>query len=60
MKIFGLRKTYWVVIVGIAYAGSAWYLGEIGQKEAFEIILGALGLGTLRAGVSKSGFKGGD
>lgn len=65
LRITSGKKTYAVAAAGVAYAVLSWYFGAIDQKAAVEMALGFLGLGSLRAGVSKSGFpqdptKGGD
>ncbi len=53
-KISG-KKTYLVVGGAIIYAVLGWYIGDLSSQEAVKLVMGFLGLGTLRAGVAKSG-----
>lgn len=47
------KKTYLVAIAGIATALAAFANGQIDQTELVFAIFNALGLSTIRAGVSK-------
>jgi len=47
------KKTYIVMIMGVLGAVASYLMGDLTLMEAFPIILGSLGLGTLRAGIAK-------
>lgn len=47
-------KTYIVAAVMIAYAAVEWWTGAMMQDQAIQMMLNALGIGGLRAGVSKA------
>lgn len=47
------KKTYLLMALGVVYALSGYITGYLDFNTAFEIGLGSLGLGTLRAGISK-------
>lgn len=47
------RKTYIIAIITIAYGALLVYQGQ--TEQGWQLILGGSGLGTLRAGVTKSG-----
>lgn len=47
------RKTYVVALALIAYAVFGVYTGQLSQDQAITLVLNGLGLGALRAGVSK-------
>lgn len=47
------KKTYLVMVLAIGGIGMGWLNGEMNAAEAINAGLMALGLGTLRAGVSK-------
>lgn len=47
-------KTYIVAAVMVAYAIVEWWNGAMMQDQAAQMVLNALGLGGLRAGVSKA------
>lgn len=51
-KING-SKTYIVAAVTIAFALAQLWQGAIDQNTAMEMVLGAMGLGALRHGISK-------
>lgn len=46
------KKTYLVALVAIIYAVSAYFTGHIGFENATQLVLGALGIGALRNGIS--------
>ncbi len=48
------RKTYVVAALMIVYAAIGMVLGQIDQDSAVRLILEALGLSALRAGISNS------
>lgn len=45
-------KTYIVAAVTVVFALASWWAGTIDQSAAIAMILGALGLGGLRHGIS--------
>lgn len=47
------KKTYVVAAALICYALLGVYTGQINQSEAVTLIFNGLGLGALRAGISK-------
>lgn len=49
------KKTYVVAAVLVVYAVTGFLSGHMGAEEAVRTILEGLGLGFLRAGVSKVG-----
>lgn len=48
------KKTYLIAGVTIVYAWASVYLGLSDTATAIDLTLGALGMGTLRHGLSKS------
>jgi len=55
LKVFlSGKKTYLVSLAAVVYAIGGAVAGFHDWSRATEIVLGSLGLGTLRAGVSKS------
>lgn len=48
------KKTYFIMLATIAYAGTGWLTGNLTQTEALAFIFGASGLGALRHGVGTS------
>lgn len=47
------KKTYIVALALIAYAVLGVYTGQLSQSDAVALVLNGLGLGALRAGISK-------
>jgi hypothetical protein len=47
------KKTYVVAIALVIYAVAGVYTGQLSQPEAVTLVLNGLGLGALRAGISK-------
>lgn len=47
------KKTYIVALAIVAYAVFGVYTGQLSQDQAVTLVLNGLGLGALRAGVSK-------
>lgn len=47
------KKTYIVALALICYAILGVYTGQFTQTEAVTLVLNGLGLGALRAGISK-------
>lgn len=47
------KKTYCVALALICYAVLGVYTGQFSQTEAVTLVLNGLGLGALRAGISK-------
>ena len=52
-KFFEGKKTYITTIAAICYALGGWVAGYLEPVLAIGIILGALGLGSIRAAISK-------
>lgn len=51
-KVSG-KKTYLVAIATLLFAVTGVLLGKLEFKEAIELVLGALGIASLRHGMSK-------
>lgn len=51
---FAGKKTYIASAVGVVYAAAGWYLGEIAQPEALNLIFEAVVAMTLRHGIAKA------
>jgi len=51
------KKTYLVAGVAILYAISGFFFGALDANAAVQIVIAALGLGTVRHGISKAGAK---
>lgn len=47
------KKTYIVALSLVVYALLGVYTGQLSQPEAVTLVLNGLGLGALRAGISK-------
>jgi hypothetical protein len=47
------KKTYIVALSLVAYAFLGVYTGQLTQPEAVALVFNGLGLGALRAGISK-------
>ena len=47
------KKTYIVALALVIYAVIGVYTGQLSQDQAITLVLNGLGLGALRAGVSK-------
>lgn len=47
------KKTYIVAIATLVFAVAGVFLGQLDVKEAIELVLGALGVASLRHGMSK-------
>ena len=49
------KKTYVIMAIGVLTAVGAYLTGDLTLIQAIQAVLGALGLGALRGGVSKIG-----
>ena len=47
------KKTYLLSLAGILYILSGWYIGQIDQANAIEMLWVALTAAAIRAGISK-------
>jgi hypothetical protein len=47
------KKTYLITLAAVVYAITGVISGNFTNDQAFEIVFAALGLGSLRAGISK-------
>ena len=55
MRFFPGLKTYTIAVLMVAYAVAGFYLHQMNQEQATTLVLQGLGLGFMRAGISKVG-----
>ena len=48
------RKTYLLSLAALLYAVSGWYIGQIDQATALNMVWAALTAAALRAGIAKN------